>query len=263
MADTPMPGMPQPPDQGGALVATSPDMLPPDLQARKPHQVALRELKARVAQLVQQHQANIRQAIPTPVPPAAMDQPGGDAQMRHGGLPGVTTVGPGVSMMDYAAYPDSSTYERGGGVPPYRVPTNRLSPPDMQVRSQLEAQSGHTDYTPSGRGYSSDFYADLPDDRTGARFYRPPGANYYQPGVMPARIADGLAGPRSVAELGHVKNLVADPSEKLAAVLAPPRAIRPPSNRERAFSFVALLRTGRWLTRGNERGAAQMRAIGS
>jgi hypothetical protein len=59
------------------------------------------------------------------------------------------------------------------------------------------------------------------------------------------------------------KNLVADPSEKLAAVLAPPRAIRPPSNRERAFSFVALLRTGRWLTRGNERGAAQMRAIGS
>jgi hypothetical protein len=208
---TPMPGMPQPPDQG-APIATSPDMLPPAPQGREPHQIALQKLKARVAQLVQQHQAGLRQANPAPVPPAAMDQPGGDAQMRHGGLPGVTTVAPAVSQMDYAAYPDSSTYERGGGVPPYRVPTNRLSPPDMQVRSPLEAQSGHTDYTPSGRGFGTDAYANSPDQDTGARPYRAPGFNAYQPGIIgeiaPLRTADGSAGPRSVAEEGHINALL-------------------------------------------------------
>jgi hypothetical protein len=201
MADTPMAGMPQPPDQ---TAITSPDMLPPVPQAREPHPIALQKLKMRVAQLVREHQAALRQSNPTPVPLPAQDQPGADAQMRHGGLPGVTTVAPGVALTDYAAYPDSSTFER---TTPYRVPTNRLSPPDMQVPDYQEAAGGHTGYISSGRGYNSDFYA-VPDDRTGARFYRPPGANYYQPDVTPLRIADGSAGPRSVAELGHVNALL-------------------------------------------------------
>jgi hypothetical protein len=205
-ADTPMPGTPQVPDQ----VATSPDMLPPVPQARKPHAIALQELKAKVAGLVRDHQvqqAQLRQGNnPTPVPLPAEDQPGADARMRFGGVPGVTTAGvPGVAYTnDYAAYPNNAAYE---SVPVNRL-SPRLSPPELTVRSGMEAQGGHTDYTPSGRGYSQDFYADLPDDRTGARFYRPPGANYYQPGVTPLRIADGSAGPRSVAELGHVNSLL-------------------------------------------------------
>src|SRR5262245_4880085 len=142
-ADTPMPGMPLPPDQVQAPIA-SPGVQPPS-EPRLPHWLALRNLKADVADLALQHHANaaaeakahldqvrqrqqgttadpeFEQALEnfktrmfayrdahrrlqaqSVAPPAARDQPGGDALPRFGGVPGIT--------VDYAARPDCAAF---------------------------------------------------------------------------------------------------------------------------------------------------------
>jgi hypothetical protein len=166
--DTPMPGMPQ--ESNAQPDQTSPAPM-------LPHSLALAKLRADVDSLIWQHHAEAgTQSLPqladpefeqrfaafkrrlfgyrdahrreqlqarAIAPPRAQDQPGGDALPRFGGVPGVTVDVPGRTSFDYAARPDSQSFES--------VPTNRLAPPGPTISSPQEVQGGHTDYRASGQ----------------------------------------------------------------------------------------------------------------